>query len=239
MTTSKERSTVRSWYVVITGDRCAYCGNRADTEEHVTPVSIMSRLAELGVAQESFIVPACLECNDLAGNCMFTTFDERRSHVRKRLQNRNETLLATNYVFDEIIHESNNSIIEKVERLRARSALRDRLFYQHSYSLEIPKPISDWNYSCPTCNNSITYKAKDAYEYAVRSNRQCSACNKKRKTPCTCMCDECGNCINHTSELSCAQCKASSRFKCKSCHVRSVGTAGIALRWQRHKQEKQ
>ena len=68
------------WYLRI----CAYCGMPAQDREHVVPKSL-----RVG----SWIVPACKECNNLAGAEPFETFADKRDFIRDRLGQRYARIL--------------------------------------------------------------------------------------------------------------------------------------------------
>lgn len=58
---------------------CAYCGMYAEEREHVVP-------RKTGYAK--IVVPACHECNTLAGSECFPTFAEKRDFIHSRLKKR-------------------------------------------------------------------------------------------------------------------------------------------------------
>lgn len=84
-------------------DPCYYCGERASTIDHVVPQSMLNTLRLhgdpaiadiLNQRQRIKTVPACRECNCLLGNRYFNTITERKTHLKKRLRQRYQRLLA-------------------------------------------------------------------------------------------------------------------------------------------------
>lgn len=84
--------------------RCYYCGETADSVDHVVPQSMLRTLSTLEDEYTSAIlarhgrrmtVPACIECNVLLGNKYFITLAERKAHLKQRLRVRYRKLLAT------------------------------------------------------------------------------------------------------------------------------------------------
>jgi hypothetical protein len=67
------------------GDRCSYCGDRATTDDHFPPYATTLR---------GWILPACLECNGLAGTAHGRNFEARVRHVKTALRERYRSLLA-------------------------------------------------------------------------------------------------------------------------------------------------
>jgi len=56
---------------------CAYCGEYASDIEHVVP-----RRTHL----KTFTVPACHECNLIAGGTLFEDFEDKRNFIQKKLR---------------------------------------------------------------------------------------------------------------------------------------------------------
>lgn len=64
---------------------CVYCGEIADTIDHVVPRHLLERAGEIGLdLSEIFrfrdwVLPACRECNGFIGSRVFKTLVERRA----------------------------------------------------------------------------------------------------------------------------------------------------------------
>lgn len=71
-------------------NKCIYCGEPADTVEHLIPWSFISRVYEKDRKLKGFCTYACRECNTLAGNRLFFTFEERVKFVSDRLRKKHK-----------------------------------------------------------------------------------------------------------------------------------------------------
>lgn len=69
---------------------CVYCGEPFDDEEHVFPINELSSLEMLEDDERDMliIVPACRECNGIAGAIRDHSFEDRRDRVKSILRNR-------------------------------------------------------------------------------------------------------------------------------------------------------
>ena len=143
MSRHHDEASTRSRYTPIKGNRCAYCGLPSDTYDHAYPVSAMARLLDVEGPDcniRSFIVPACRECNTIAGNMLFPTFNEKRDHIRRILRIRYASSLSYNYTIDDLLYEKDEIILERVDCMRKRSEVEHRLYYQHLYDLSHLSP---------------------------------------------------------------------------------------------------
>lgn len=66
----------------INGDQCVYCGQPATTDEHYPPI------AATGATGDGLILPACSECNTLAGANFPYDFDRRVEYVKGKIKNK-------------------------------------------------------------------------------------------------------------------------------------------------------
>lgn len=87
-------------YVGIYGhDVCVYCGELADTIDHLLCVSYVANLLSINVhavdrVRSSCIkVPACVECNSLLGDFIAYTLEDKRAELKKRLRVKYKRLL--------------------------------------------------------------------------------------------------------------------------------------------------
>lgn len=63
----------------IRGDRCVYCGQTANSDEHWPPQAYVT----IGV-----ILPACRECNSFAHTAHATNWDRRVAYVKEKVRKR-------------------------------------------------------------------------------------------------------------------------------------------------------
>lgn len=70
--------------VHIKGSLCVYCGMLATTQEHFPPASYSRR---------GLVLPACQECNSLAGTAYPTDFPARCEYVKDRIRKKNQKAL--------------------------------------------------------------------------------------------------------------------------------------------------
>jgi hypothetical protein len=75
----------RRFRAAIKGDMCLYCGLVATTEDHFPPVSHSLR---------GYLLPACAECNGLAGTNHPTNLKKRIAYVKEKLELKYKKLLA-------------------------------------------------------------------------------------------------------------------------------------------------
>lgn len=75
---------------------CAYCGDWANTLDHVIPISYLSSSDRNKIANysdDSNLVEACRECNCLASNMVFDSIDEKRAYIQEKLEMRYARLI--------------------------------------------------------------------------------------------------------------------------------------------------
>jgi hypothetical protein len=78
--------------------RCQYCGELATTMDHFIPISIAAQLLRIGVRLKNlFLLPACLECNVLAGDEVFDSIEEKRKFIQDKLSKRYKSVLRIPY----------------------------------------------------------------------------------------------------------------------------------------------
>ena len=67
---------------------CVYCGQPADSIDHIPPRSLRSFLPEIGLVAKEQEVHACRECNCVLGARPILTIGERRAFVKLWLKKR-------------------------------------------------------------------------------------------------------------------------------------------------------
>ena len=103
----------------IGGRRCVYCGEHATTDEHFPPATY---------GWHGYILPACAECNALAGVVYPTDFVERSLHVKEKLRSRYHRHLRTPEWSDEELDELGYNLRKGVTAWEKQvKILRERL----------------------------------------------------------------------------------------------------------------
>jgi len=79
---------------------CTYCGLPADTVDHVIPQSLRYMLQEHGGWRDHYgritdKVPACKECNSMAGSEVFPSLTAKRRYVHARIAKKYASVLRT------------------------------------------------------------------------------------------------------------------------------------------------
>jgi hypothetical protein len=100
----------------IDGRFCIYCGERPNTDEHFPPVT-----QGLG----GFILPACNECNRLAGTEWPRDFEERAGYVKRRLAKRYQA--TPPLTVDAILAEDENHWVDLIHEEKIRRRMEARL----------------------------------------------------------------------------------------------------------------
>lgn len=96
----RRKSSARRWGALYrkidNGRLCVYCGVPATTNDHFVPLSVVDALAPLvGHLTGKVLVPACGECNSIAGAVSFPSIGAKRRFIQRRLAQKNAKLLAS------------------------------------------------------------------------------------------------------------------------------------------------
>lgn len=74
---------------------CAYCGELATCQDHVLPVVVAARFGGLAEWEHlKLLIPACFECNGIAGGKFFRTLTAKRRYIQNKLRKKYRKLLA-------------------------------------------------------------------------------------------------------------------------------------------------
>lgn len=109
---------------------CAYCGAPATDREHVFPQS--AAFASTGDAftmpTRRIIVPACRECNVLAGRKVFDGIEAKREYIRSQLRRRYRKYLDMPHWTEEELVTLSTQLASYVRRsLRMKAILQRRV----------------------------------------------------------------------------------------------------------------
>lgn len=116
--------------------RCVYCGDQAQHRDHVYPVSC---LASLDLGNESIMrhlkpglktVPACGECNTIAGAKPFLSVLEKRAYIQSKLKERHSKILRTVMWSEEDKEDISGNLLRQInQRESARVLMEMRVYY--------------------------------------------------------------------------------------------------------------
>jgi len=119
---------------------CYYCGDPADTIDHVVPRSLLRRLRDLDDPEVTALmvhrnrimeVDCCRDCNSRLGSSYSRNLQERRNLLRARLRRRFKTLLSIPDWSDAELGRLGPSLQQTViARLVLRDRIRKRLIYE-------------------------------------------------------------------------------------------------------------
>ena len=90
MTRKHNHARFHRFYRLIKGNgACVYCGVRATTIDHFVPISVIALISDaIDVIDGRVLLPACGECNTLAGSAIFRTVAEKRRFIHRKLMKR-------------------------------------------------------------------------------------------------------------------------------------------------------
>jgi len=103
--------------VRLSGDWCVYCGQVAETVEHFPPKSY---------CLDGLLMPACKECNSLAGTDWPTDFGKRKDLVNERLKRRHAKALNTPVWTQEELKEMKRGMRKEIEIWQTRRRIAER-----------------------------------------------------------------------------------------------------------------
>ena len=117
----------------ISGELCIYCGEAADTREHFPPISVSTR---------GLFLPACLECNIIAGNKYAYDLEMRALIVKDGLKHKYKKVLKcpdwTEKDLSELGHNLKSGVLEwqikksKLSRRLAWNAIKYLISIDHN-----------------------------------------------------------------------------------------------------------
>jgi hypothetical protein len=111
----------------LNGRYCIYCGEHATTDEHIPPV-----VHTLG----GYIVPACLECNLIAGTIHPENFIARAAYVKQQLKQRH-SLPTPPITLDILLDAKKDDWLNMIETERLRRITEARLAWDAETYLKI------------------------------------------------------------------------------------------------------
>ena len=106
---------------------CTYCGEFADTHDHVVPVSYVRIHRKLEVGNKEAI-PACKECNCTLSNKLYITISERARYLQTRYKTKYKNVLNfPNWDIDELDEMSADFKQSILASMNMREITKDRM----------------------------------------------------------------------------------------------------------------
>jgi hypothetical protein len=116
-------------------EKCFYCGEDADTKDHIIPVSFYYSGKRKGrhltseYGKEN-LISSCRECNSIAGNKVFDDVYEKKDFIQQRLKFKYKKVINLPFWSEEEIKEMGSSLRKdiRIEQL-ARKWVLNRIDY--------------------------------------------------------------------------------------------------------------
>lgn len=116
------------------GERCVYCGYYADVRDHVIPWSFNNVRGKSRTYEEDNVVPACSECNLIAGDKVFEDLTAKRDHIQGRIAQKYRKLLAMPDWTDEEVNKLASKLRKYVKmQMNAKRFISARLRWPFNY----------------------------------------------------------------------------------------------------------
>tara|TARA_R100000152_G_C6736871_1_gene160959 strand:+ start:314 stop:1072 length:759 start_codon:yes stop_codon:yes gene_type:complete len=172
----RNRYTLSSLYDGSDAHKCAYCGVYPDTADHVLPIVFMEFLILNGDKNtRSEIVPACNECNALAGSRVFSSFKKKKEYVQSKIFSRYSRIAEWT---EEEIEESElrgNLKDIVVGDMKRREYHIARWNYENiRYTGESHKPIEEGH---------LKDLIIDSFQYEEEANKEVKRVKQRLKNP--------------------------------------------------------
>lgn len=132
-------SRFHRFYRIVTTQRgCVYCGVRATTKDHFVPISVLALVADaIDEVSGKVLVPACGECNSIAGKNVFPTIAAKRRFIQDGLRRKYRSTLAIPAWSDSQLAELGYGLADFVRSGIARKQwLMERLQWRNTSNRE-------------------------------------------------------------------------------------------------------
>lgn len=125
--------------------RCAYCGETADSMDHVVPVSTLAGGRSAATRDREHCVPCCRECNSLLGDRGGDTVGSRAGYLAAVYRVRYAQALAQPHWFEDEIDELGPNLRAEVERaLSAKRSAQDKIDACELVAMTSPRISEIW-----------------------------------------------------------------------------------------------
>ena len=136
---NKFADSLSSWVprrlYLYTNNRCIYCGERADTLDHVFPLAFLTTVdrASKNMNAKGVTVDCCRDCNSRLSSSMFYSFQDRLDCARERITKKNGRLIRLPHWEDAEIRKLRGGLRKLVKnRNTQREVVMQRLDWQTS-----------------------------------------------------------------------------------------------------------
>ena len=112
---------------------CTYCGERANTVDHVIPVSYFDSqiIRTASTKNKGVRTYSCAECNFMLSNKFFNTFSDRCKYVNQRIGQRHRAILNLPVWTPEEFDELGKNIKARLgEKLNLKAVVLERIRWQ-------------------------------------------------------------------------------------------------------------
>lgn len=120
----RKASRFRYTQVGFLFDGCMYCGQTATSWDHVVPVAASVRLEGLMLK-----VPACQPCNSTLQDNLYTTLQDRRTHVLVYLKRKMKGLRVAEWTAEELAALKSTLRSTVIAGIKAKVELQARIDY--------------------------------------------------------------------------------------------------------------
>jgi hypothetical protein len=136
---NKFADSLSSWVprrlYLYTNNRCIYCGERADTLDHVFPLAFLTTMDRYNRSVKGIgvTVDCCRDCNNRLSMSMFYSFQDRLDCARERITKKNGKLIRLPHWEDVEIKKLHGGLRKLVKnRNTQREVVMQRLDWQTS-----------------------------------------------------------------------------------------------------------
>jgi hypothetical protein len=132
--------------------KCYYCGDDAETKDHIVPVSYYHNgkrsgrhlTAEYG---KENLIDCCKHCNSIAGNKVFDNIDIKKEFIQNRLWEKYKKLINMPNWTDEELNEIDMPLRKEIKiKVMARKWILNRINYPMEMfsNIELKKELLDF-----------------------------------------------------------------------------------------------
>jgi len=144
--------------VIFEATPCAYCGMPAETDDHVIPWSFYASVNDCVIlsAYRWALVPACYECNCIAGDKVFETISQKRRYIQERLRCRYRKILSIPPWSEEDLADLSPLLAQYVRHgLKLRAIISQRITYRSPLARHAERLLPRNDHGNGTAQNTV------------------------------------------------------------------------------------